>query len=108
MSHPCGAVGSLTKRQKAGPDFTLGFPEGSRQRPACFLGRLLLIMLISSPVFHNDYVSTAILPVPVLLSMILDNYAYANIPFRWKAVFFVLFCKSCSDLDRSGDIPIIT
>jgi len=60
-------------------------------REVLFFGALLLLMLISSPVFHTHYVSMVVPLVVALLSMIWDNYSYAKIPFRWKAVFLLLF-----------------
>lgn len=70
-------------------------------REIVFFGALLLIMLISSPVFHTHYVSMAIPLVVALLSMIWDNYSYARMPFRWKAVFMLLFASlTVTSIDR--------
>ncbi len=59
-------------------------------REILFLGSLLLTMLIISPVFSPHYVSIALPLITVLLSMIWDRYPYPNIPFGWKALFWLL------------------
>ncbi len=55
-----------------------------------FLGALLIVMYIMSPVFSPHYVSTALPLITVLLSMIWDRYSYPNIPFGWKVLFLAL------------------
>jgi alpha-1,2-mannosyltransferase len=62
-------------------------------REIVFFGALLLIMLISSPVFHTHYVSMVVPLVVALMSMMWDNYSYAKTPLRWKAVFLLLFAS---------------
>ena len=59
-------------------------------RELLFLGALLMVMYIMSPVFSPHYVSTALPLVMVLLFMIWDRYSYPNIPIGWKVLFVAL------------------
>lgn len=59
-------------------------------REIVFLGSLLLIMFIISPVFSPHYVSIALPLITVLLSTIWDLYSYPNIPWGWKVLFWLL------------------
>lgn len=59
-------------------------------RELLFLGALLMVMYIMSPVFSPHYVSTALPLVMVLLFMIWDRYSYPNIPLGWKVLFVAL------------------
>lgn len=59
-------------------------------REVLFLGTLMPIMFIASPVFHPHYVSMAIPLITVIISILWDRYSYPNIPFVWKVLFWSL------------------
>jgi hypothetical protein len=59
-------------------------------RELLFLGSLLMVMYIMSPVFSPHYVSTALPLVMVLLFLLWDRYSYPNIHLGWKVLFLAL------------------
>lgn len=62
----------------------------SKNRGALFMGSLIPVMFIISPVFHPHYVSMAIPLVIIILAVLWDKYSYPNIPAIWKALFWSL------------------
>jgi hypothetical protein len=82
-------------------DRLLAGKVGAAPRELLFLGALLLVMYVMSPVFSPHYVSTALPLVMVLLFMIWDRYSYPNIPFGWKALFLALVASHVlTSIDR--------
>ena len=69
-------------------------------REILFLGILVLIMLILSPIFHSHYVSMIVPLVTVLLSILWEKNQ--TIPSGWKALFLVLFASQVIAAFDSG------
>ena len=71
-------------------DHLLKGEVGAEPRELLFLGALLMVMYIMSPVFSPHYVSTALPLVMVLLFMIWQRYSYPHMPTGWKILFLAL------------------
>lgn len=62
-------------------------------REVIFLGALLLLMLVSSPVFHPHYVSMTLPLITVLFSVLWDRNVYPRVPVGWGLLFLALFAS---------------
>jgi alpha-1,2-mannosyltransferase len=85
---------------RASSHFLSGKAE-AKPREILFLGVLLLITFIISPVFSPHYVSIAVPLVMVVLSILWERHSYPNIPFAWKVLFWSLFISHIlTSIDR--------
>ena len=83
------AAGSRN-RDLAVPSRLNGSTEAT-SREVVFMGTLLLLMMISSPVFHPHYISMALPLITALFSVLWDRNGYPNIPVGWRILFVSLF-----------------
>lgn len=60
-------------------------------REVIFMGALLLLMMISSPVFHPHYLSMALPLITAMFSVLWDRNGYPDIPVGWSILFISLF-----------------